>query len=107
MEQTYSLKQVRNFFTLYFIPVIPLNIAGRFIECHSCGTCYEEEVLSYDPEIERAETAAQMLRIMVLAALADERRAALSDELRSARGMAQRRGAAVALPAASRASEIV
>ncbi len=71
MEQTYSLKQVRNFFTLYFIPVIPLNIAGRFIECHSCGTCYEEEVLSYDPEIERAETAAQMLRIMVLAALAD------------------------------------
>jgi len=48
-----SLKQVRNFFTLYFIPLIPLNVAGRFVECSSCGGTFAEEILSYDPEKEQ------------------------------------------------------
>ena len=69
--RTGSLKQVRNFFTLYFIPLIPMGIAGRYIECDSCGGTYGEEILSYDPEVERQETQTQMLRVMVMAALAD------------------------------------
>lgn len=66
-----SLKQVRNFFTLYFIPVIPLNVAGRYVECGSCGGTFAEEALDYDPEKAREETNMQMLRVMILAALAD------------------------------------
>lgn len=66
-----SLKQVRNFFTLYFIPVIPLNVAGRYVECGSCGGTFAEEALEYDPEKAREETNMQMLRVMILAALAD------------------------------------
>ncbi|MEM9589137.1 MAG: DUF533 domain-containing protein [Planctomycetota bacterium] len=66
-----SLKQVRNFFTLYFIPLIPLNVSGRFVECSSCAGTFAEEILSYDPEAERAETNLQMLRAMVMAAMAD------------------------------------
>ncbi len=66
-----NLKQVRNFFTLYFIPLIPLNVAGRFVECTSCGGTFAEETLSYDPEKDRQETQTQMLRVMVMAALAD------------------------------------
>ncbi|HRX80347.1 MAG TPA: hypothetical protein P5307_14850 [Pirellulaceae bacterium] len=27
-DRMFNLKQVRNFFTLYFIPLIPLNVAG-------------------------------------------------------------------------------
>ena len=48
-----NLKQVRNFFTLYFIPLIPLDIAGRYAECGSCGGTFAEEIMSYDPEKER------------------------------------------------------
>lgn len=69
--RTGSLKQVRNFFTLYFIPVIPLNVAGKYVECASCGGTFSEEALSYDPEKERAAAHAIMLRVMVMAALAD------------------------------------
>lgn len=70
-KKTYRMRQVRNFFTLYFIPVIPLNVAGRYAECTSCSGTFAEEILSYDPEAEKAKTHEQLLRVMVMAALAD------------------------------------
>ena len=70
-SQSGSVRQVRNFFTLYFIPIIPMTVAGRYVECASCGGTYDEEILSYDPEKERAELNTQFLRVMVMAALAD------------------------------------
>ena len=73
MQRGGSLKQVRNFFTLYFIPLIPLNISGRYVECSSCGGTFAEEALNYDPEKEREETNTKLLRVMVMAALADDR----------------------------------
>ena len=66
-----NLKQIRNFFTLYFIPIIPLNVQGRFVDCSVCGGQFSEEILAYDPEKERDENNLQMLRVMVMAALAD------------------------------------
>ena len=69
--QEFRLKQVRNFFTLYFIPLIPLDIAGRYIECGSCRGTFEEEMKTYDPAQERIEMQTQMLRVMIMAALAD------------------------------------
>ncbi|MEZ6096168.1 MAG: DUF533 domain-containing protein [Pirellulaceae bacterium] len=66
-----NLRQVRNFFTLYFIPVIPLNVAGRFVECTTCRGNFNEDIYDYDPEKARKETEEQMLRVMILAALAD------------------------------------
>ncbi|MAD81228.1 MAG: hypothetical protein CMJ50_10345 [Planctomycetaceae bacterium] len=69
--QNFNLKQVRNFFTLYFIPLIPLDIAGRYVECGSCRGTFAEEITSYDPEKERLEMQSQMLRVMIMAALAD------------------------------------
>lgn len=70
-QRSGTLKQVRNFFTLYFIPLIPLDVAGRYVECGSCGGTFAEEILQYDPEKERQQTHAQLLRVMALAALAD------------------------------------
>ncbi|MFN3149032.1 zinc-ribbon domain-containing protein [Bremerella sp.] len=67
-----SLKNVRTFFTLYFIPVIPMGSRGKYVECHSCGGNFAEEVWSYDPDQEHAETMQKMLRVMIMAALADE-----------------------------------
>jgi uncharacterized tellurite resistance protein B-like protein len=66
-----DLKQVRTFFTLYFIPLIPLSVAGRYVECTSCGGTFAEDALTYDPEAERQEMQMHMLRVMVMAALAD------------------------------------
>ena len=67
------LKQVRNFFTIYFIPIIPLNVAGRFVECPACAGTFTEEILNYSPEQEKEENENRMLRVMVMAALADGR----------------------------------
>ncbi len=67
-----SLKKVSSFFTLYFIPVIPLGSRGQYVECHSCGGNFAEEAWGYDPEQEHAETMQKMLRVMIMAALADD-----------------------------------
>ena len=70
-EQRYVLQQVRNFFTLYFIPLIPLNVHGKYIECATCRGSFPEEVLDYDPEKDRQDMQLKMLRVMIMAALAD------------------------------------
>lgn len=41
----YDHKRVRRFFTLYFIPLIPLRTVGEYIECGTCRTTYKPEVL--------------------------------------------------------------
>ncbi len=70
-QRTGKVKQVRKYFTLYFIPIIPLDIAGRYVECETCAGEFGEEILNYDPEKERLETQTQMMRVMILSALAD------------------------------------
>lgn len=76
-EQAYERKRVRRFFTLYFIPVIPLSLAGEFIECRGCGGSFRENVLSYDPRAERAHAEVEfqraMKRVMVQMMMADGR----------------------------------
>ncbi len=51
-RQGFDLKQVRPFFTLYFIPIFPVGGATRYVECRSCGNTYTEAVLSYEPPSE-------------------------------------------------------
>lgn len=70
-EQQYALKQVRRFFTLYFIPVIPLDVAGRYVECQSCAGTFDTDILSYDPQAAAQEFFDDLKRIMVLMAVAD------------------------------------
>jgi hypothetical protein len=42
----YEHKKVRRFFTLYYIPLIPLETKGEFIECGSCRQTWKPEVLA-------------------------------------------------------------
>ena len=44
-QQPYKLKKVTQFFTLYFIPLIPLGQKGRYVECQSCRNTYIERIL--------------------------------------------------------------
>jgi hypothetical protein len=51
-QEEYSLKQVRPFFTLYFIPIFPVGGAERYVECHRCQKMFKEAVLKYEPPSE-------------------------------------------------------
>ena len=74
-QSGYRQRRVRRFFTLYFIPVIPLDKLGEYIECDNCAGTFTEGVLNYDPNaqdrmIEAAYHSA-CKRVMVLMMLAD------------------------------------
>lgn len=74
-ESAYRHQKVRRWFTLFFIPMIPLDLAGEYIECGKCYGTYELEVLSYDPAAEKAKFEAvfhtAIRRTMVKMCLAD------------------------------------
>jgi hypothetical protein len=44
-ERPYSLKSGQRFFTLFFIPLIPLKKIGNIVECQHCKSKYQESVL--------------------------------------------------------------
>ena len=46
-DNPYTHKRVRSFFTLYFIPLIPMKTLGEYVECDRCQGKYKPEVLSY------------------------------------------------------------
>ena len=66
MQRDYDHKQLNRWFTLYFIPCIPLGSAGDYVECVSCGGTFGAEILSYDPAADQAETYALIRRLVVL-----------------------------------------
>ena len=45
-EQDYRHRRVRRFFTLYFVPLIPLEKVGEFVECQMCNQKWQPLVLS-------------------------------------------------------------
>lgn len=69
------MKRVRRFFTLYFIPCIPLNVLGEYVECPKCRGTYDPEVLKYDPGAEQRQFQALFFvgvkRVMIGMLLAD------------------------------------
>lgn len=72
---SYRHQKVRRWFTLFFIPIIPLDVAGEYIECNQCFNTYELHVLSYDPVAEQREFEAvfhtAIRRTMIKMCLAD------------------------------------
>jgi hypothetical protein len=52
-DRQYAHRAGRRFFTLFFIPIIPLNRVGEHVQCTTCKTRYVMDVLSLP-------TAAQM-----------------------------------------------
>lgn len=65
-EQEYNHKEVKRYFTLYFIPLIPIGTSGAYIECRGCAGTFAPEILTYDPEVERQKTAETFRRLAVL-----------------------------------------
>lgn len=44
-DRAYEHKQARRWFTLFFVPVIPLNELGDFVECTSCSSTFYPSAL--------------------------------------------------------------
>jgi tellurite resistance protein len=73
----YDHKRVRRFFTLYFIPLIPLDLLGEYVECAGCRSTYKPEVLGYDPAAGQAAFTAEyqhaVKQVMIALMLSDGR----------------------------------
>jgi hypothetical protein len=78
-DRPYALKSRQRFFTLFFIPLIPLKKFGNIVECQSCRTKYEETVLARPTGAQRANSFVDGVRGAVVALL---RAGSITDETR-------------------------
>ena len=77
----YNKKRVRRFGHVYFIPILPLENQGEYVECRTCRSTYEVNVLSYDPQKMIADAQSEfeaefhkaIRGVMILIMLADGR----------------------------------
>jgi tellurite resistance protein len=86
-DRAYRLRSGRRWFTLFFLPVIPLTAVGEVVECRTCKTRYSTDVL-------KAPTSQQMA-------------AALPAGMRAAAALVLRAGGASDPAARARAAEAV
>lgn len=45
-DRAYERRELRRWFTLFFVPLIPLNVVGEVVSCTSCGSDWDPAVLS-------------------------------------------------------------
>jgi hypothetical protein len=65
-DREYRRRQGRRFFTLFFIPVIPLNKVGpEIVECSTCHTRYHLAVLNAPTTADLAALPARLLRTAI------------------------------------------
>jgi tellurite resistance protein len=71
----YKQKDVRRFFTFYFIPLIPLNVVETYLECSACQGRFALDALHLtkdDYQRKSQDAFAQLLlRAMILIMIAD------------------------------------
>ena len=53
-RQSYNHEKLRRWFTLYFIPAIPLGSVDEQITCKTCRKSWQMSVLANDPDKQRA-----------------------------------------------------
>ncbi|MBN1562716.1 MAG: zinc-ribbon domain-containing protein [Anaerolineae bacterium] len=44
-QRQYKHKKASRYFSLYFVPLIPMGKLGEFVECQTCGVAFEPTVL--------------------------------------------------------------
>lgn len=60
-QRHYIHKKAQRYFSLYFIPIIPIGDLGEFVECQTCHTAFETVVLSMKTPPPRPMPLAEML----------------------------------------------
>ncbi|WP_284310323.1 zinc-ribbon domain-containing protein [Labrys miyagiensis] len=61
-SRSYEHKKLQRWFTLYFVPIFPLQTLGERIVCSACNQAYTTAVLSYDPSQQEARRRDEILR---------------------------------------------
>jgi hypothetical protein len=64
-ERDYRTVKVQRFFTLYFIPLIPMDVVYEGVRCETCASEFKLAVLGYDPRAERAAIQQEVNRGLV------------------------------------------
>jgi hypothetical protein len=64
-DRQYRRRSGRRFFTLFFIPVIPLNKVGEFVECSVCHSRYDVAVLQVPTTAQLTAMPAVVLRAAI------------------------------------------
>jgi hypothetical protein len=59
-QRAYQHKKVQRFFTLYFIPLIPLDVVSEYIQCQTCKGNYKTVVLTQSPAAKQAAMREQV-----------------------------------------------
>ena len=65
-EQEYRHFAVKNYFTLYFIPIFPIGSGSNYIECCGCSQTWSPDILHFDPVAAMEETVENYRRLAVL-----------------------------------------
>lgn len=68
-DRQYDHRQARRWFTLFWIPLIPLKVLGTFIECTTCTSGYDERVLTMPTNASLADNLSIALRGLVVAVI--------------------------------------
>ncbi len=66
-DRMYALREVRRWFTFFFIPMIPLKVLGEFVECAECGRTYEKDVLTLPTTAQVVDNLTTIVRHAVVA----------------------------------------
>ena len=64
-DRNYRHRSGRRFFTLFFIPIIPLNKVGEDVQCMTCKTRYVTEVLKQPTVASMQAAVTEGMRAMV------------------------------------------
>lgn len=52
-ERNYRMFKVSNYFTFFFVPILPLNELGRYVQCDQCHNEYHVKVLEENAQTMR------------------------------------------------------
>ena len=73
--EPYRLRRKREFLTVYFVPLVPLQLVREFVECDTCRESFDpgvqEQTMEEIREVQRQRTAAQIHRLLVMIVAAD------------------------------------
>lgn len=68
-DRTYRLLQARRWFTVFFVPVIPLKELGTVVQCDSCSGQFSEAALQAPTATDLATTGVEAMRAAAFAFL--------------------------------------
>jgi hypothetical protein len=68
-DRGYKLRVAQRFFTLFFIPLIPLKKLGNVVQCDGCNTRFDENVLTIPTTSQRGDSLAGTVRSGAVAML--------------------------------------